>query len=93
MKSIRSRLEHLEKDVAHLKYKTILEAGGEAKFKTNDNRIVTINHSQYMELYSQLAQKVFNDKPIKHELLDDIKQASNGIGLYLKAMLGEENKN
>lgn len=93
MTSIEKRINQLEKEVAHLKYKSLFIEGGETTFDTEDGRKVKINHKQYMELYSQLAQKVFNEKPIEHELLEDIKLASNGVGLYLKSMINNNQNN
>lgn len=89
--NIKSRLEKLENDVAHLKYKSILEEGGEATFQTVDGKVVKINHEQYMDLLKQMANRVWNDKEIEHELLDDINQAKDeaGIGNYLKCMVGK----
>lgn len=89
-RSLEAKIKHLENQVAHLRYKSVLEENGSATFLTESGEVVEINHQQYMDFYSQAAARVFTGHKIEHELLDEIKRASNGIGLYLRCMLGEQ---
>ena len=85
--SIKTRLKKVEKVVRHLEERGLFY-GGVGKFKTEDGREIKITVEQFKSFYRQIAAKAWQGEEIEHELLADIKQAKDGIGYYLRCLIG-----
>lgn len=84
---VKARLKKVEKAVKELEDKGLFY-GGVGKFGTEDGREIKITVEQFKSFYSQLAAKAWQGDEIEHELLVDIKQAKDGIGYYLRCLIG-----
>jgi len=93
-RSLEAKINHLEEAVAYLKNKNIFE-GGTATFITKSGEVVEIDKEQYLDIFRYRMSDVFDidDRPEDKELselIDKIKSAKSGVGLYLKAIVGAE---
>jgi len=92
-KSIDGRLDKLEIRVDQLTRICLFEEGGQAEFYTNSGEKVKITNEEFENIRQQLTNYIFeNGQPVAHKKLDDILAAESGIGLYLKAIIGDRHQ-